>query len=290
MKNIITNIDSRSPLAESIKTLRTNLQFMNPSEGMQSILVTSTLPNEGKSWVSSNLAVAFAQAGKRTVLIDSDLRKGTLHYLFDLPLTPGLSNYLSGVNFKRENLEENPLKYIIQRTEVKNLSVITAGDIPPNPSELILSRKMENLFVMLKEFADVVIFDGTPSLLVTDAVILSRMVNSTIIIAEYNKTKMNNLKQVKDDIEKVGGKIAGVVLNKVPEKEARYGYGYGYGYGANIQTVKKENSYDYVNKRTSRSKNRYSNNSKSSSHKRNSTTKREDMKYNNMSQRNHSKH
>ena len=298
MKNIITNMDSRSPLAESIKTLRTHLQFMNPSDGMQTILVTSTIPTEGKSWVSSNLAVAFAQAGKRTILIDGDMRKGTVHYLFDLPLTPGLSNFLSGVNFKRDNLEENPLKYIMQRSEVKNLSVITAGDIPPNPSELILSKRMEYLFSKLQEVADVVIFDGTPSLLVTDAVILSRMVNSTIIIAEYNKTKMNNLKQVKEDIEKVGGRVAGVVLNKVPAKEASYGYGYGYdyNYGTTLQPSKKQNQYSNNNKsslntntnskpRTSHSGNRYSN--RNNRHSKNNTTRREDIKYNNMNKSKH---
>ncbi len=227
MKNIITNIDSRSPLSEEIKTLRTNLQFMKPTKGLQSILVTSTLPEEGKSWVTSNLGVAFAQAGKRTVIIDSDMRKGTMHYLFDIMLTPGLSNYLSGVNLD----ESSTISDVIQKTEIENLSVITSGDIPPNPSELLLNEKMENLLKELENIADVVIFDGTPSMLVTDSIILSRLVNSTIIIAEYNKTKMNNLKQVKEDIEKVGGKVSGVVLNKIPNKGKEYGYGYGYGYG-----------------------------------------------------------
>ena len=228
MKNIVTNVDSRSPLAEAVKTLRTDLQFMQPSEGMQTVLVTSTLPSEGKSWVSSNLAVAFAQTGKKTVLIDSDMRKGTMHYLFDLPLTPGLSNYLSGVNLPKSS----KIASVMQKTEIDNLSVITAGDIPPNPSELLLSERMDKLFSELEKIADVVIFDGTPSLLVTDAIILSRKVSSTIIIAEYNKTKTNNVKQVKEEIEKVGGKVAGVVLNKVPTKgSSGYGYGYGDGYG-----------------------------------------------------------
>ena len=226
MKNIVTNVDSRSPLAEAVKTLRTNLQFMQPSEGLQTVLITSTLPSEGKSWVTSNLAVAFAQTGKKTVIVDADMRKGTMHYLFDLPLTPGLSNYLSGVNLKKNS----SISSVLQETEVENLYVITAGDIPPNPSELLLSEKIDKLFKELEKIADIVIFDGTPSLLVTDAMILSRKVNSTIIIAEYNRTKTNNLKQVKEEIEKVGGKVAGVVLNKVPTKGKGYGYGYSYGY------------------------------------------------------------
>ena len=226
MKNIVTNVDSRSPLAEAVKTLRTNLQFMQPSEGLQTVLITSTLPSEGKSWVTSNLAVAFAQTGKKTVIVDADMRKGTMHYLFDLPLTPGLSNYLSGVNLKKNS----SISSVLQETEVENLYVITAGDIPPNPSELLLSEKIDKLFKELEKIADIVIFDGTPCLLVTDAMILSRKVNSTIIIAEYNRTKTNNLKQVKEEIEKVGGKVAGVVLNKVPTKGRGYGYGYGYSY------------------------------------------------------------
>ena len=236
MKNIVANIDSRSPLAESIKTLRTNLQFMKTNKGLQSILVTSTLPSEGKSWVSSNLAVTFAQAGKKVILIDSDMRKGTMHYIFDLNLTPGLSNYLSGVNIE----EETKVSSLIQKTEIENLSVITAGDIPPNPSELLLSEKLDVLFTELEDIADIIIFDGTPSVLVTDAIILSRKVNSTIIIAEYNKTKISNLKQVKEDIEKVGGKVAGVVLNKTPfkGKKSKYGYGYGY-YGTSEDNRKK---------------------------------------------------
>ena len=238
MKNIVTNVDSRSPLAEAVKTLRTNLQFMKPSKGLQTILVTSTLPSEGKSWVSSNLAVAFAQTGKKTVIVDSDMRKGTMHYIFDLPLTPGLSNYLSGVNLK----EDSNIESVVQETEIDNLYVITAGDIPPNPSELLLSEKMDELLAELSKKADVVIFDGTPSLLVTDAMILSRKVNSTIIIAEYNKTKTNNLKQVKEEIEKVGGKVAGIVLNKVPSKVNGYGYGYGLGYSYENE---KKADYEY---------------------------------------------
>ena len=228
-KVVISDKESKSILAESVRTLRTNLQFMGKSKKTQTILVTSTTSGEGKSWVSSNLAAAYAQTGKRTILVDSDMRKGSINTIFDLPQTPGLSNYLSGVN-----ISENGLAEVLQKTEIENLYVITAGDIPPNPSELILSDQMLKLFEDLETFADVIIFDGTPSLIVTDSTIL---VDSTVLVAEYNKTKKNDLKQIKESITKVGGKIAGVVLNKIPVKNKKgYGYGYAYGY-----------AYGYIN-------------------------------------------
>lgn len=231
-KVVISDKESKSILAESVRTLRTNLQFMGKSKKTQTILVTSTTSGEGKSWVSSNLAAAYAQTGKRTILVDSDMRKGSINTIFDLPQTPGLSNYLSGVN-----ISENGLAEVLQKTEIENLYVITAGDIPPNPSELILSDQMLKLFEDLETFADVIIFDGTPSLIVTDSTILSRLVDSTVLVAEYNRTKKNDLKQIKESITKVGGKIAGVVLNKIPVKNKKgYGYGYAYGY-----------AYGYIN-------------------------------------------
>ena len=226
-KIVIAEKESKSILAESVRTLRTNLQFMGKSKKTQTILVTSTNTDEGKSWVSSNLAAAFAQTGKRTVLVDADMRKGTTNFIFNLPQTPGLSNYLSGVN-----ISDNGIGEVIQRTAIDNLFVITSGDIPPNPSELILSDKMLKLFEDLETFADVIIFDGTPSSIVTDSIILSRLVDSTVLVAEYNKTKKNDLKQVKESVANVGGKVAGIVLNKIPVKNKKgYGYGYGYAYG-----------------------------------------------------------
>lgn len=246
-QEIIFKTNPRSPLVESIKALRTNLQFMKTGKELQTILVTSTLPSEGKSWVSLNLAVAFAQTGKKTVIIDADMRKETLKYVFDFNMTSGLSNYLSGVNME----EKQSVYSILQKTEIENLYAITAGDIPPNPSELLLSEKMQTLFKELEEIVDIVIIDGTPSILVSDSVILSRLVNSTIIVSQYNKTKISDLKQVKENVEKVGGKIAGVVLNQVPIKGSVYEYGYGYGYygTAKLNNKKKVGKYGYYDHR-----------------------------------------
>lgn len=217
MKNeIITFNDPKSPIAEVFKTLRTNMQFMSNKEETLTLLVTSTVPGEGKSWVTSNLAVAFAQTGKKVVIIDSDMRKGRLHNIFEIPIYPGLSNYLA------ETEESNEIEKFIYETEVENLFVIPAGNVPPNPSELLSSEKMVKGLEELKEKFDIILFDSTPCMLVTDAVIISRIVDYTIIVSSHKTTKIEDLKTVQKNIENVGGKIAGVVINKIPTSLKKY--------------------------------------------------------------------
>lgn len=225
-KELITHRDPKSPISEVFKTLRTNIQFMNSNKQLKSILVTSTMPGEGKSWTASNLAVAFAQADKKTVIIDADMRKGRLAALFDVDARPGLSNYLSGVS--ETNQEEIDLKNYIKETEIENLSVMPAGNIPPNPSELLITPQMIKLIESLKEQYDLIIIDGTPSRLVTDAVILSRIVDSTIVVTAHNQTKKDDLEKVVKDIKNVGGHLAGVVYNKIPISAKKYTQTYYY--------------------------------------------------------------
>lgn len=141
-KEIITFREPKSPISEIFRTLRTNIQFANNKRGLHSLLITSTTPGEGKSWVSANLAVAFAQAGKRVVLVDCDMRKGRQFSMFGVAPTPGLSNFLSGINSNGEESNPDILSYL-RSTEVENLYVITAGNVPPNPSELLDSKQME---------------------------------------------------------------------------------------------------------------------------------------------------
>ncbi|MNT20400.1 Tyrosine-protein kinase YwqD [compost metagenome] len=184
------------------------------------------MPGEGKSWTSSNLAVTFAQAGKKVVLVDADMRKGRQYSIFDGKPRPGLSNFLSGID-----QEDNSLPVLVQATEVDNLFIIATGDVPPNPAELLISDKMDELISQLKEVADIIIFDAPPGLVVTDAAILSRYVDSTIIVTAANDTKMEALEKVKKAIENVGGKVSGVVINKVPMNTRKYGY-YGNYYGS----------------------------------------------------------
>ena len=227
-KEIITFREPKSPISEIFRTLRTNVQFANTKRGLHSLLITSTTPSEGKSWVSANLAVAFAQAGKKVILVDCDMRKGRQFSIFGVAPTPGLSNYLSGINSNGEESSSNILSYL-KETEVDNLYLITAGNIPLNPSELLVSEQMMQAVEELKSICDLVIFDGTPSSLVTDAVIISRYVDTTLIVSAYKTTKMDELEKVKRDIENVGGKVAGVVINKVPVSQKQYYANYYYG-------------------------------------------------------------
>ena len=227
-KEVVVDKNPKSPISEVFRTLRTNIQFMNVNKKMNVLLLTSTFPSEGKSWVSSNLAVTFAQAGKKVVLIDADMRKGRQYAIFGIAPKPGLSNFLSQVEIDNNGrMSENVGDYI-QRTEVDNLYVMTAGNVPPNPSELLVSAQMIRLLDELKSLCDIVIIDGTPSELVTDSVILSRLADCTIIVTAHKITKKDALERVIRNIQNVGGKIAGVVINKVPISARRYGEKYYY--------------------------------------------------------------
>ena len=200
-KEVIAHKDPKSPISEVFRTLRTNIQFMSSSKKMKTLLVTSTFPGEGKSWVTSNLAVTFAQAGKRVILIDADMRKGRQYAIFGLSPRPGLSNLLAEYDIENNNPEQI-LDYV-QETEVENLFVISAGNVPPNPSELLVSQEMSKILEELKQMCDIVIVDGTPCELVTDSVILSRMVDTTIVVTAHKMTKKDALQRVVKNIKNV---------------------------------------------------------------------------------------
>ena len=228
-KELIAQRDPKSPVSEVFRTLRTNIQFMNTNNKLKTLLVTSTLPGEGKSWVTANLAVTFAQAGKKVILVDADMRKGRQYTIFEVSPRPGLSNYLSGFDSSTGNEISNDLADYIQDTQVPNLYIIPAGNIPPNPSELLISTKMVSLLDRLKELCDIVIVDGTPCELVTDSIILSRIVDSTVIVTAHKQTKKDDLQKIVTNIQNVGGKIAGIVLNKIPVSVKKYEQSYYYG-------------------------------------------------------------
>ena len=225
-KELIAHKDPKSPVSETFRTLRTNIQFMNSNKELKTLLITSTVPGEGKSWIASNLAVAFAQAGKKVVLIDADMRKGRLYNIFGVLPRPGLSNYLSGIS--EINQDRTNLLNYIRETEVPNLYIMPAGNIPPNPSELLITSRMTELLEKLKQESDLIIIDATPSKLVTDAVILSRIVDSTIIVTAHNQTKKDDLDKVTKDIKNVGGNVIGVVYNKIPISTKKYNQTYYY--------------------------------------------------------------
>ena len=228
-KEVIVHKDPKSPISEIFRTLRTNIQFMNTSKKMKTLLITSTFPSEGKSWVASNLAVTFAQAGKKVVLIDADMRKGRQYAIFGVSPKPGLSNYLSGIDLDEEENETIDLADYIQETEVENLYLMAAGNIPPNPSELLVSAQMINMLEKLKTVCDIVIIDGTPCELVADSIILSRLADSTVVVTAHKYTKKDALNRVVKNIQNVGGNLAGVVINKMPITSKKYNQSYYYG-------------------------------------------------------------
>ena len=170
--------------------------------------------------------MTFAQAGNKVILIDADMRKGRQYKIFDALPRPGLSNYLSGMDLEEG---ENPdISKYLQRTEVNNLLIMTAGNIPPNPSELLVSDQMNKLLKDLKSVCDIVVIDGTPCELVTDSVILSRIVDSTVIVTAHKETKKDNLEKIVRNIKNVGGNLAGVVINKMPVSIKKYNENYYY--------------------------------------------------------------
>ncbi len=209
-------------VSENIKSLRTNLQFTAVDKNLKTILVTSANMSEGKSYVSSNLAVSFAQADKKVLLVDCDLRKGRLHKLFGLANKSGLSNLLAG--------DLNEVSKFIRVTKVPNLQVITCGTYPPNPSELLASLKNKTLIEFLRRYYDIIILDGAPVGGLADSVILSSYVDETIIVAKDGATSKSDLIAAKDALSRVGGKIAGIVFNMAGRKAKSY-YNYYYGYG-----------------------------------------------------------
>ena len=233
-KEIITSVDPKSPISEIFRTLRTNLQYLNKKNGAETVLLTSTLQGEGKSFVAANLAVTFAQAGRNTIVVDTDMRRPRQHKLLNVDMYPGLSNYLSGVNINR-GTHTILLKECIYKSTVPNLSVMPAGNIPPNPSELLQSERLGEMIKELKSRFDVVIFDGAPCLLVTDATLVSRLVDATVLVVSQKNTKVDDLKEVKNRIKRVGGNIVGVILNKVKVSNKKYGEKYYYYSNSTLQ-------------------------------------------------------
>lgn len=239
-KELITKIDAKSPVSEVFRSLRTNIQYMSKSSSCQTILVTSTTQGEGKSWIVSNLAVTFAQTGKNVIIIDADMRRPRQNNIFGIDMFPGLSNYLAGMS-SRGTDKNIAVKDCIQATEIDNLYVLPAGNIPPNPSELLESTKTKELLNELKKIFDVVIFDCAPCLLVTDATIISRIVDSTILVASYKTTKIDELKDAKRRIEAIGGHVAGVVLNRTKLTKKKYENSY-YSSSIELTTMKSDTS------------------------------------------------
>lgn len=237
MRNELVVVNSpKSPEAEMFKALRTNIQFMHADSEKKVMQITSTVPGEGKSYVSANLAIAFAQINKKVLIVDIDMRKGRQYELFNLNPRPGLSNFLSGVVDADFTLEKDNIENYVQPTDIENLFVITSGSVPPNPSELLVSNKMGKVIDALIDKFDIIIFDAPPCLIVADALIMSRLVDFNLIVSAQNITRMEDLNKAKAAIENVKGKVAGIILNKVQVTSKTYENSYYY--GNKMHTVK----------------------------------------------------
>ena len=225
-EELIVQSNSKSVISEALKTIRTNISFTKTNGNSRAILFTSCNSGEGKSWIASNMAVAYAQSNKNVIIVDADMRKGRQHNIFKVKNIKGLSNCLSEIQGKDDY---ETLKNYIQETQVPKVHIITIGAIPPNPSELLLSSKMRDLIYMLKCIYDIVIIDGTPCNLVSDSIPVSQIADTTILVTESRKTKIEDLKNVIKSIKNANGNIEGVILNKKDIKNKEYTKGYYYG-------------------------------------------------------------
>lgn len=197
---------------ESFRVLVANIKYFN----IKSLIVTSNMPEEGKSVVSANLAVTYAVSGKKTLLIDSDMRRGTQHDIFKLENNKGLSNLVLD--------DEQNFEQYIHKDVVENLDVLTKGDAHLNYSKLLFSNTVENIINFAKEKYDIIIVDGTPNKLVADGAVLYKTTDSTLIVVKYDNTKASDVNKIKNDIQRNGGKTLGVVINDIPKSEKGYGY------------------------------------------------------------------
>jgi polysaccharide biosynthesis transport protein len=217
---LITHLDPKSPVSEAYRTLRTNLQFSKIDKTVRTMLVTSSGPKEGKSTTSANLAIAMAQSGKRVVLIDGDLRRPVVHSIFGLEKEDGITNYL---------MDDISYDKMIKKSIMDNLFIIPSGVLPPNPSELISSQKMEDLIERLKGDFDLVVFDTPPVIAVTDAAILSTKVDGVLLVVKSGQTNYDAVVRAKSLMENVDARMLGALLNGV-EVGGMYGTYYYYYY------------------------------------------------------------
>lgn len=211
---LITDEKENSLTNKQFKKLRANIQFLNVNNKNKNIiLVTSNNNGEGKTYIASNLGISYASVGLKTIVIDANMKEGILHKLFGIPNELGISNYLS--NLDSSGMISNKLinKYIYE-TGIKNLNIITAGTVPPNPNELLTSSRLNDMIKDLSVFFDVIIIDSTSTLKSIDPLILTRVATSTIIVTDIKKTTKKDVLKSKRDIQNVGGRIIGVVLNK----------------------------------------------------------------------------
>lgn len=206
-ESLVTISNPRSPISEAYRSLRTNLEFSSLDRPLKTMVVTSAGPEEGKSTTLANLAVTLAQAEKKVILVDCDLRRPSQHEIFEVGNSLGLTSMV----VDEEAFKNPPL----QETPVPNLKLLPSGPLPPNPSELLGSRRMEEIIATLREKADLVLFDAPPIIAVTDAAVLASKVDGVLLVIRAGTTKRDHAQQAKALLEKVNARLVGAVLNNV---------------------------------------------------------------------------
>ena len=214
--DLITLTDPRSPAAEAYRTLRTNLTFAALDKPIETLIVTSASPDEGKSTVLANLAVTMAQGERRTILVDADLRRPGLHEIFGIANDRGLTTMI----VEEAALDEPPLV----NTGVDNLWLVPSGPLPPNPADILGSRKMEDAIAALKARADVVLFDAPPVIAVTDGAVLGTKVDGVLLVVCAGRTRREHAQRARELLERVHVRIVGAVLNDAPRNVVLGGY------------------------------------------------------------------
>ena len=218
--SLISVLNPLSPIAESYRRLRTNLQFSRPDKVVQTVLFSSPGPGEGKTVTSFNLAVTMAQSGRRTLYIDADLRRPSGHRMIHMRREPGLVDVL----FDTSSISIESFK-----TEIDHFYVIPVGKSVPNPAEILGSRRMREFLTQMREEFDVIVIDSPPVLAVSDAMLLAAQVDAAVLICSANETKVPAIEHAMEALRDVGAPLAGVVINRFDARSAYGGYGYGYG-------------------------------------------------------------
>lgn len=219
-RQLITVTNPKSPISESYRTLRTNINFSAVDEEIKVLMVTSSGAGEGKSTTVANIAITYAQNGSRVVLLELDLRKPTVHKTFNVSNRRGITHVLT---------KQADLLDVIQDTDVPNLSVITSGPIPPNPSELVGSKTLGNTLQELKNHFDIIIIDTPPILALTDAQLVATYCDGVILVADSGRVKRSALIHAKERLQIVNARILGVVINNAKRKKKDNYYYYYYG-------------------------------------------------------------
>ncbi len=223
IRSLVTLRQPKSPASEAFRTLRTNIDFSSFDKEIKTLLITSTVPGEGKSTTAINLGIAIAVTGKRVLVIDADLRDPTQHRFFDFDNNMGLTSLM--IN------EELRLANVVRKTEVSGFFVLTSGPIPPNPAEILTSQKMRKFVAGLTEVFDMVIVDSPPVTAVSDASILASYLDGVVMMVGSGSVARDEARHARDQLQKVKANILGVVLNKVPINGSGYYYHYYYGRG-----------------------------------------------------------